>query len=553
MPHKKVVVGLLLLLLVQRLILVLGQPDLLHDLDAGELKHMDLAIRGLNDGGTLKDKLHTFLAGPENVHHGGYAVVSVAFAALSKVVGASLITLRMLPVGATVLAAGLLAAWLFRRGQPTAAVLALVLMVGAPPLFLKWTSVSRGGHLEGIVFAPFLLLLLQWGLHSERKLPWVLAGLAGGFAVYFTYLAAPLVVLLSLGALAERWRVGGAPLRAGLLLGAGLVGFLPWVVGLVWLDLPYLESAIHNSGRANESGDVASRGVGAVLSGALTALPHNLWPWGLTRGEGAAYLAPNTDQLDFAPTAMTWALRGVIGVGAVLGIVAAAARRSPLMVAVALAPALHYLFVVRMAGNLAWPEVPHRYLVMTFPLVCASIGLGASWIGERNAHVAGAFAVVLLLVAGQSLAAQARWWKAPDFGALASYDAAAYRAAGIGQVRIDESEAVERLLQVHGQGEWSNDSMRGLTLIYPATSDYYLLFRDGHDRPYPDNVFGFPEWQGMVPQQRRATVRAALDATKVRAEGDDALLRQYLCRWAPVPDMKPTVDEVLREAGLGCN
>ncbi|MCP4870736.1 MAG: hypothetical protein GY898_18700 [Proteobacteria bacterium] len=556
MAHKRVVIGLLVLLLVQRMILVLGQPDLLHDLDAGELKHMDLAIRGLNDGGGFKDKLYTFLAGPENVHHGGYPAISVLFAGLSKVFGATLTTLRMLPVSATVLAAGLLAAWLFRREQPTAAILALVLMVGAPPLFLKWTSVSRGGHLEGIVFAPLMLLLLQWGLSSERKLPWVLAGLTSGFAVYFTYLAAPLVVILSLGAIAERWKNGGAPLRAGLLIGAGAVGFLPWIVGLLWLDLPYFDSNIHNSGRSDEAGDVAARGIVAVLQGAVTSLPHNLWPWGLTRGEGAAYLAQNSDQLDFTPTVVTWSLRGAIAVGAVLGVAGAIARRSPLLVAVATLPALHYLFVVRMAGNLAWPEVPHRYLVIVFPVLCASIGLGINWLGEnggsRRKTVAGVLAIAMLLVAGQSLVAQARWWKAPDFGALATYDVAGYRAAGIGQVRIEESEAMAELLARHTVGEWSNDSMRGLTLVYPANSDYYLLFREGHDRPYPDNVFGFPEWQNMQPEQRQAAVRAAVDATRVRAGGDEALVRQYLCRWSPVPEMKAAVEAVLSEEGLSC-
>ncbi len=550
--HRRLVVALLVLLAAQRLVLLLGQPDLLHDLDAGELKHMDLAIRGLNDGGTFKDKLHTFLAGPENVHHGGYAVISVLYAGLAKVLGTSLTTLRLLPVSATVLAAGLLAAWLFRREQPTAAVLALVLMVGAPPLFLKWTAVSRGGHLEGIVFAPLLLLLLQWGLQTERKLPWVLAGLAGGFAVYFTYLAGPLVVVLCLGALAERWKAGGAPLRAGLLVVAGVVGFLPWVVGWLWLELPYFESQIHNSGRADEAGDVAARGVVEVLRGAVVALPHNLWPWGLTRGEGAAYLAQNSDQLDFVPTGLTWALRSVIGGGAVLGVVAAAARRSPLLVAVALLPALHYLFVVRMAANLAWPETPHRYLVIVFPLLCASIGHGVAWLGEKQAHAGGVVAIALLLVAGQGVAAQAPWWKAPDFGALAAWDAAAYRAAGIGQVRIEEAEAMRAVLDEHATGEWSNDAMRGLSMVYPSNSDYYLLFRDGHDRPYPDNVFGFPEWQGMEDVQKRATVRAALAATKVRAGGDESRVRDYLCRWSPVPEMRGTVEEVLGEEGTGC-
>jgi phage shock protein PspC (stress-responsive transcriptional regulator) len=558
MHPKKLVVGLLVVLVLQRLILVLGQPDLLHDLDAGELKHMDLALRGLGDGATLQERLLRFLGGPENIHHGGFPMISTLFAGLSKVFGTTLTTLRLLPVSATVLAAAGVAVWLFRRGCSTAAVLALVLMVGAPPLFLKWTCVSRGGHLEGIVFAPLMLLLLQWGLSSDRKLPWLLAGLTGGFAVYFTYLAAPLVVILSLGALGERWKTGGASPRALILVSAGALGFLPWVVGLVWLEMPYFDANIHNSGRADEAAEITARTLRATLQGAVSALPHNLWPWGLTRGEGAAYLARNSDQLDFVPTTLTWVLRGIIGAGALLGIVGAAARRSPLLMAVALTPALHYLFVMRMAGNLAWPEVPHRYLVLVFPLLCASIGLGIDWLaqdaGKVRKSLAAVLALGLLFVAGQSLAAQSRWWKAPDPGALAAFDAGAYRQAGIGQIRIDESEAVADLLARHSTGEWSNNAMRGLSLVFPANSDYYLLFRDGTRRPYPDNVFGFPEWQGMEDRQREATVRAALDATRVRAGGDEAKVRELLCRWQPVSDMRGAVETVLADEGLslGC-
>ncbi len=81
---------LLLFLLAERLLLVFGQPDLLHDLDAGELKHLDLALFGLPGAPTLQERLLIYLAGPENIHHGGYPSISAGFWLLSKVSGVSL-------------------------------------------------------------------------------------------------------------------------------------------------------------------------------------------------------------------------------------------------------------------------------------------------------------------------------------------------------------------------------------------------------------------------------------------------------------------------------
>ena len=75
--HRWLAIGLLTLLLLERLGLIFGQPDLLHDLDAAELKHTDLALLGLPGGATLKDRLFTFLSGPENIHHGGLKVLEL--------------------------------------------------------------------------------------------------------------------------------------------------------------------------------------------------------------------------------------------------------------------------------------------------------------------------------------------------------------------------------------------------------------------------------------------------------------------------------------------
>ena len=92
---KKTASILLGLLFVQRLVILLACPDLLHDWDAGELKHLDLALFGLPAGdGDFLDSVTRWLSAPENIHHGGYVVVSVLYAAASAIFGHSLFLLR---------------------------------------------------------------------------------------------------------------------------------------------------------------------------------------------------------------------------------------------------------------------------------------------------------------------------------------------------------------------------------------------------------------------------------------------------------------------------
>jgi hypothetical protein len=553
--HRWLAIGLLTLLLLERLGLIFGQPDLLHDLDAAELKHMDLALLGLPGGATLKDRLFTFLSGPENIHHGGYPVVSILFWLLSRVLGASLHVLRLVPVLAAVLAAGMLAAWLKRRAGTSAVLIALCLLAGAPLLFLKWTCTTRGGHTEAIVFAPLLLLLFEAGLKGDRRAVWLVAGVVGGFAVYFSYLAIPLVGVLSLGALGERVSKGGVVSRGGLLVLGGVIGLLPWILGLLVLDLPYLEATIHQSGSVSEAAEVHARGLGGTLVAAVTHLPHNLWPWTITRADAPAYLSNASDMMDFTPTALSWVVRAVILAAATLGLVAAFARRSPLLVAVALVPGLQYLFVVRAANPLAWPDIPHRYLVLVFPLLVASIGSGVHFLadgeGAARRRVAGVVAGLLMVVALHGMVLHASWMRPPALAAANQWHAPAWRRAGLGQVRLHEAPGVNELMRSY-RGETEMDAFRGLALVFVPISDYYLLFRRDDVRPYPGRLFSQHDPLVNSPQGRRAMVRAAFDATALRAAGDQELLRDRVCSWDPSGQFAGEVSALLEEKGVRC-
>lgn len=542
--------GLLFLLLAlipaQRLLLALAQPDLLHDLDPGELKHMDLALLGLPQGESLADRLRTFLSGPENIHHGGYPVVSALYLLGSKLFGHSLFLLRVIPTVATTVAALCMALLLHRRAGPRAAWVALALMVGAPPLLLKWTTTSRGGHLEGILFPMLLALLLDRALRGGLG-RWLVAGLAGGFAVYFSYLAAPAVVLLSLGALSERALCDrrGA-LKATVVLGlGGLIGFAPWLVGLLVLDLPYLDASIHQTSNPTEAAEVQARTIGATLQAVRDGIEHNLWPWGIATSSEAAYTSSTPDILVFEATTTTWLLRAAVSAAVIGGGVYAVGARSPLLVALCLLPAAHHVFVLRAANTVGWPDVPHRYLVIVFPAIAAAAGLAAA---HKRAGVI--FVALVSAVATLGLASQASWYGPPKTAQFSDWDVASLRAAGLGQVRVEQGEAVAELLSV--RGEDADTFRRGVALVYPAISDYYLLFRPtAGAAPYPDQLFREGDPLSQNDPHRRALVQGALAATQARTDDPDQLAA-WLCSWGSHPEFDAHVAEARATAGVSC-
>jgi len=545
---KRAALILLAVVVVQRLVILLACPDLLHDWDAGELKHLDLALFGLPavEGGFL-DALQRWLSAPENIHHGGYVVLSVGYAAASAVFGHSLLLLRLFPLLATTGAA--VCAWLLLRDRlgERAGLIALMLFVGAPPILLKWSLTARGGHTEAILLVPLLALLCNSALRDDRPWRWGLAGAVAGFGVYFTYLAAPAALLIGGAALLERAGAGRGPrLRraAGASLVGAVVGFSPWLFGRLVLDLPYLEATIHASARPDEASEVLGRGVVDLARGAVVALPHNLWPWTVGTASAPAYLAEVPDQLDFVPTAVEWVARAVMNVAVLLGLRAAWRRRSALLGAVCLLPAAHYLFVMRLANQGGWPEVPHRYLVIAWPAVvlAASVGVAELRGPARTAGLAG--------LAGVALAALTVTvpWLGPPAPAV---DIETLRDNSFGRIRADEAAAMADLVRRLDaeDPEHSQSSRRGVGLVYSPIADYFLLFRRDRTRPYPDRLFSREDALSDTPERRRALVRGALEATLLRARDRDERDR-FLCSWAPGIGYADLVEDMLADREL---
>lgn len=554
---RLVVLGLLLFLLLERILLALSHPDLIHDLDPGEIRHLDLAISGLPDGPSFADRLFTWLSGTENIHHGGFPLLSIAFLLFSKLFGQSLFLLRLLgPILATVLAAGCVARVLLRRLGGSASILMLALFAGAPPLLFKWTCTARGGHLEAILFPALMLLLLDYAITNKDRRLWLLAGLAGGLSVYVTYLALPAVLVLSAGALAESYSEEGRGIRVSSLAAGGLLGFMPWILGLVVLDLPYFESTIHSSANPDEAIEVQTRSLLSALSNGFAALPHNLWPWTIVQADAAAYSASEPDILDYTPGLREWGSRLVINLAALTGIVMAARKRSFLLAAFLLLPALHHLFVVRTANQPGWPLIPHRYLVLVFPAVVAGAAYGATSLlhdtrkgmSRCGAVLAGALLVISLLGVKSHLA----WLSPPSLQPSIDYRADLYRKANIGQVRLSDAAGVARLADPKDP-TWQQEQWQGLARVYPPIADYYLLFRQNpQQRPYPGGLFAEQLSQGgeqapIEAEQLKVQVRTALAATRLRA-GDDKNQRDgWICSWRPSSDFMAAVRTVLAE------
>jgi len=543
--------ALLGFLLLERVLLALAHPDLIHDLDPGEIRHLDLAVSGLPDGPGFMQRLYTWLSGTENIHHGGFAVLSVVFLVAAKIFGASLFLLRLLgPILATVAAALCVAQVLQRRMGSRATLLMLALFAGAPPLLLKWTCTARGGHLEAIVFPALLLLLLDHALSGGRLRLWLLAGLAGGFSVYFSYLAAPAVVILCLGALLEAGRNADTGKRIGALLLGGLLGFMPWILGLVVLDLPYFEATIHSSANPHEAAEVHGRSLVEAVRSGLGALPRNLWPWTILHADAAAYAAAEPDILDYTPTAREWLSRAVINLAALTGIVVAVRKRCWLLASFLLLPAVHHLFVLRTANQPGWPLIPHRYLVLVFPGIVAAAGYGAAalWSDPRPVlrRLGQVLAGLLLATAAFGAISHLSWLDAPSLSASSAYRADLYRRANIGQVRLSDAAGVTALADPEDP-TYQQEVWQGLARVYPPVADYYLLFRDDpQHRPYPGSLFSEDPRGGdpaapIEHRQLEVQVKTAWNATRIRAGGDTALRNRWVCSWQPSAAFAPIV------------
>ena len=155
------------------------------------------------------------------------------YAPVYKLVGSSLMNMRLMSV-----AAGVLSLWLWglilrrRRPDQVGIILAGLALVAMNPYFLSWNVTVKTYALTNLaVFAT--LWALDRGLHSRRALWFLAAGLAAGLCVGVRLLYLPWAGVLALGLGWLQWRGGGRGFRLGNMatyLAGMLAGLAPAVV-----------------------------------------------------------------------------------------------------------------------------------------------------------------------------------------------------------------------------------------------------------------------------------------------------------------------------------
>lgn len=162
-------------------------------------------------------------------YQGGSLAVGLLALPLVAVAGASLETLKLVPLALTLATAILWCVLLWRAAGAAAAALFAWIMALAPPMAQIYQVHAMGSHAETALFtaAGFLLVREIAAGRRSRLLPFAL-GLVGGLGLWFCYTAASGIAAWGLfwllctprGSL----RRGAAPLAAGALLGLS-----PWI------------------------------------------------------------------------------------------------------------------------------------------------------------------------------------------------------------------------------------------------------------------------------------------------------------------------------------
>lgn len=439
---------LILLFVAHRLAVVLSAGDHLYPLDASEAKHTQIAWDLLSGRfGTHRFEISSYVTNSGSVHHGSYSTAALAFLAVSKVAGFSMLAVRLTALLFWAAGLGLLAWVLQRLFGPVEAALGVLGCTLVPSAFMAIQVTFLGSHSESVLpLAALLAAWLTWLAAPDAPGRSALLGACAGYCVAFTYLLVPVVGMVgALSLLPPRPRPGGRALVAGF--GGALLGLWP-----VWLILALEPAALFTNTVTEQT---TSSPLNLLLGGeqgyglVLETLQRNL-PSGASEYWAHSARAP---ALFGGEHYEWWSWRATLLAPLLLAPLAATsadprARRLGLLVAVG--PALL---------TLAWamttpfkPHLPPRYLVA--PMVLAwlapavAIGLGRAR-GGRMGWTVAALAGGFLLWNGAPRVAE-------GLGVLDLAKAAAnrehrlvtYYNLGVGTVWADEVRAVNDLVDV---------------------------------------------------------------------------------------------------------
>ena len=517
-----------------RLLVAVSAGDFLHPIEPSEAKNTQIAWDLMTGRyGTEGFELGAYIANSGSVHHAAFSTTSFVYLLVNKVLGFSLLSVRVVPLLFWTAALAVYGGVLHRTAGATAAALGLLAPLLVPTVFIGHSVTFQGSHSESVLPLALAIAAWLWFLSAEAPAPrrGFVLGLTFGYAVIFNYLLVPPVGLMALLVL-----VPPRPRLDRRTVGAALLGA---VVGLwpMWLILALEPGALFNSITEMPETTLINQARGGGADAAL--LWRTVWD-NLPYGWDDYWMADDRVGALWGGRGFEMASYRVAVFGPLLLVPFALATRRPgvrrLALLIALAPPLTY-------AALVWstpfkPYIPSRYLVGTLflawsaPALLAAIGLE----GLRSARgrVPGAIALALGVswFAWQApprlheAATAVRLERAPD---VLAHRYVTYYNLGLGTIWASQVQAVNRLIDIRAAeddphafdglqaGLWMLGNRRGLGRSEwdPTPVDWPLLRG------------GMGEWQEnefyAAPEDRAAPDRSAENigwGVCIRLDGD---------------------------------
>jgi hypothetical protein len=163
-------------------------------------------------------------------YSGGSLVLGTVASLFFRVLGPTVLALKMAPLTFFTLALGVWYRVIERFVNPKTALYFSLLYIFSPPAFTSYSLVAMGFHSETVLFTALSVFCLSQILFEERKTAlWiVLFGFISGFGLWFAYVYGITLAALVIFGFWYRPRV--LTLRAFILFGLGfLIGFSPWI------------------------------------------------------------------------------------------------------------------------------------------------------------------------------------------------------------------------------------------------------------------------------------------------------------------------------------
>jgi hypothetical protein len=468
--------ALVLVFVGHRLAVALSAGDFLYPLEPSEAKNTQIAWDLLSGRfGTGDFGLRAYVANSGSIHHGSYSTSAFAYWVVSLFAGEGLLSVRLTPLLFWAGALGLWMELLRRTINTTAALLAGLGLLLVPTLYMGFQLTFLGCHPESVL--PLAATVAAWVYWQrphvgDRTRPSLLLGACLGYSLIFSYLLWPFVgLIVALSILPPTPR----PRRPELLaLGGGLLlGLWP-----LWLILGLEGPAAIFASNITERGDTTmldmALGRGREAGNLWRTLQDNLPHFGMDLPDGPqggcgkfkdywmcqAATGALWGGINFEPIAYR-----ILVFGPLLLLPFGLLERRPtlrrLLLLVAIAPTLHYVFLAYANPWRADASIPVRYLIplglLGFSAPGIAVGLGLRLARDRSGdlprwlHGAGLFlclvgAGTLLWLAPPRLIEAKAAVRLERSSALLQHRYVTYYNLGIGTVWADMVDEVNDLI-----------------------------------------------------------------------------------------------------------